>query len=351
MISHRRPLSSCHLGVTVSTEGGPTESDFIYEAIICPSLQTVYGPGCSVLREVDNRNPGAITRHIVQHIASADVCIVDVTGQNPNVFLELGIRYALRKGTTVLLKQPQTHLPFDIAGYRCVEYLPRFHGVKDAMNNLTEALTIARGRGDESSDSLVFEVYPNLLVNIPGVIEARGDVQVERHMDWREYMEKLALVADKLRDVFQNGRYVPDVVLGISNGGLVYADLIGRTLFAGIPVQCLWANRRDPDGKFFENPINGAVIGGIRQIARKEKPTEVLLVDDIVASGTTLQQAIVFFKAHLPEAKVRFLPLFSRNAATFDTMKDVFLWSSPPLFSLSTADMIDLHSSRSFFLA
>jgi hypothetical protein len=109
-------------------EGGTDEAKFIYDGIICPALQRAYGNNIQPLREMDNRNPGAITRHIVQHIAEADICIVDLTGQNPNVFLELGIRYGLRRATTILLKQPKTTIPFDIAGYRCVEYFPRFHG-------------------------------------------------------------------------------------------------------------------------------------------------------------------------------------------------------------------------------
>jgi hypoxanthine phosphoribosyltransferase len=331
-------------------EGGIEESQFVYDGIICPALARVYGNTVNVSREVDNRGPGAITRHIIQQIAEADVCIVDITGQNPNVFLELGVRYALRKATTILLKQANTTIPFDIIGYRHVDYSPRFHGVERAVQELEEALRIAIGRVDATSDSLVFEVYPQLLVSIPGVIEERGaSSPAGNRMEWGEYMGRLAEIAGQLRDLFQNGRYVPDVILGISNGGLIYADLLGRNVFAGIPVQSLWANRPDRSGKFFENAINEAVIGGIKRYAQRDKGIEVLLVDDIVASGNTLQQAIAFLKANLPEASVHFLPMFSKNAATFAAMKDVFLWSSP-LFGFDTDRMIQTHGSKRFML-
>jgi len=93
-------------------KGGKEESDFIYQEIIIPSLKEAFSEPIEIVRAVDNRNPGAITRELIRHIALADLSIVDITGQNLNVFLELGIRYGLRRSTTILLKQPETIIPF-----------------------------------------------------------------------------------------------------------------------------------------------------------------------------------------------------------------------------------------------
>jgi hypothetical protein len=114
--------------------GASRESDFVFNAIIKPAvLASRLGPTTIVQREADRRIPGAINREIVRNTALADLVVVDITGQNPNVFFELGMRYALRPSTTVLIRQSGTPIPFDIHAYRCVEYDPYFDGIDSAV--------------------------------------------------------------------------------------------------------------------------------------------------------------------------------------------------------------------------
>ena len=75
---------------------GSQEADFIFKDIIVPAVQEVYGDQIEIHREIDSRKPGAITSAIIANIARSDIAIVDITGANPNVFLELGIRFSLR---------------------------------------------------------------------------------------------------------------------------------------------------------------------------------------------------------------------------------------------------------------
>ena len=327
---------------------GKDEADFVYEGIICPALNKAFDGNIEILREIDNRSPGAITREIVRHIAEADICIVDITGQNPNVFFELGIRYSLRKSTTILLKQHATEIPFDVANFRCVIYDPLFHGAARAAEDLCETIKAVIRRPSNVTDSLVFEVYPDLVVTIPGVIDERVSPSEPRQMEWNEYLSKVTEIASELRDVFQNGQYVPDAVLGISNGGLIFADLLGRLVFGGVPILSLWAERGKKE--FFENTINKAIVDGIRNRVEKPEDTRsILLVDDIVASGNTLQQAIGFLQMSFPQAQILFLPLFSRNAAAFDTMRERMLWSSR-WFNLTSTAMAEKHSTDKYYL-
>jgi hypothetical protein len=83
--------------------GGVDEAEFVYENIILPSimragdeLQMTLVPN----REIDNRISGPIPTSIVQKIATHDLSIVDITGTNANVLLELGMRYALKRNGT-----------------------------------------------------------------------------------------------------------------------------------------------------------------------------------------------------------------------------------------------------------
>src|SRR5688572_999690 len=80
--------------------GHKDEADFVYNDIIKPSVdaavrefQAQYGDRVEhelqVVRELETMTPGAITGNIIRHIADAHIAIVDLTGRNPNVFLEL----------------------------------------------------------------------------------------------------------------------------------------------------------------------------------------------------------------------------------------------------------------------
>lgn len=333
---------------------GKKEADFVYNGIVRKAILEAFGGDVAVVRETDSRKPGAITRSIIEHVAGADICIVDITGQNPNVFLELGIRYALRRSCTILLKQEETANPFDIHNYRCVVYSPRFEGVEKAIRDIADAIHSVLTLSKQQrlyTDSLVFEVYPEMAVTIPGVIrEPEEETLSAQHMPWSEYWNQLERVVEKMRNYFQDGRFVPDVVLGISNGGLVYADLLGRELFSGIPILSLWADRQNKEGKFFENAINEAVVGAISRLSSSSREhASILLVDDIVASGNTVVQALNYLKKRIPFGEIVFLPLFSRNEKYFDLIKDDVIWLSE-LFNWTEEAIVGMHATDRIYL-
>lgn len=73
------------------------------------------------LRGDDAVHPGSVTREIVNSIYAADVVIADLTGNNPNVFYELGVAHSLGKNTA-LITQNIEGSAFDVQGYRQVRY-------------------------------------------------------------------------------------------------------------------------------------------------------------------------------------------------------------------------------------
>lgn len=64
---------------------------------------------------------GSIIEDVLEHLNRADLVIADLTDRNPNVFYELGVRHALRRGT-VLITQRITDVPFDLRSYAIQEY-------------------------------------------------------------------------------------------------------------------------------------------------------------------------------------------------------------------------------------
>jgi hypothetical protein len=64
---------------------------------------------------------GEIMEWVKSRIESAAIVIAELTGANPNVFLEVG--YAWGKGRpTVLLVREEEELRFDVRGHRCLKY-------------------------------------------------------------------------------------------------------------------------------------------------------------------------------------------------------------------------------------
>lgn len=143
-------------------QGGSDESEYVYSEIIRPGIKAAletqtHAP--RIFREMDRNRSGSITASIVRNLVEAEIVVVDITGRNPNVFLELGMRYALRNKMTILLSQTGSPVPFDIAGYRHIEY-HRFRP-RDAIQRLAEF--IREGRPEQAgSDSPVFDVFSHV---------------------------------------------------------------------------------------------------------------------------------------------------------------------------------------------
>src|SRR5262249_40321188 len=91
----------------------------------------------------------------------ADVVVCDVTFHNANVFYELGIRHALRKKRTILIKgNPAADAtPFDILTDRYIAYDAM--APANALAALTETIRVALV-SERENDSPVFKMLPGL---------------------------------------------------------------------------------------------------------------------------------------------------------------------------------------------
>lgn len=107
-------------GKRTDADGQVLDFDLVYRDVIQEPLETV---GLKYERCDDIQKAGLIHQDMFQHIAAADVAIVDITTLNANVFYELGARHALRPGVTVLIRhRGTTPVPFNINGLRIIEY-------------------------------------------------------------------------------------------------------------------------------------------------------------------------------------------------------------------------------------
>lgn len=84
--------------------------------IICEACE-----GYSPRLVSESKTSGMILTDIVQNLYKDDVVVCDISGRNPNVFFELGMRLTFDK-PTVVIKDDITNIPFDIQGVRMIIY-------------------------------------------------------------------------------------------------------------------------------------------------------------------------------------------------------------------------------------
>jgi nucleoside 2-deoxyribosyltransferase len=79
---------------------------------------------------------GDILSEIKKRIARADIVIADITGANPNVFLEIGYAWAAETPTVLICRKATDGgiPPFDVRGQRYIEY----EDITDLEDKLTK---------------------------------------------------------------------------------------------------------------------------------------------------------------------------------------------------------------------
>lgn len=95
---------------------------------------------------------------IYNQIAKADVIVADLTGQNPNVFYEVGYAHALGK-RTILLTQRSEDIPFDLKHYNHIIYGGRIAEMKKELETRVRWMIANPREAAPRSDGLQFYVH------------------------------------------------------------------------------------------------------------------------------------------------------------------------------------------------
>lgn len=109
-------------------------ADAVLNHIIKPALSTDF----DVKRVDEIYHSDKIDDKIFNHLHTSDLVVVDITDSNPNVFLELGYRLALKKPTIYICQKSTTPVPFDIRTINIIFYDLTADGTK-MLDNISEA--------------------------------------------------------------------------------------------------------------------------------------------------------------------------------------------------------------------
>lgn len=130
----------CFVIMPISDLEGYASGHFgrVYEHIIKPACDLAE---LEPVRADDIMTTNYIALDIIKHIINSEMAICDLSGRNPNVLYELGIRQAFNLPVT-LIKDQRTNRIFDIQGFRDVEYDEslRIDNVQETIETLAEIL-------------------------------------------------------------------------------------------------------------------------------------------------------------------------------------------------------------------
>ncbi|MDB5248194.1 MAG: hypothetical protein JWQ40_2588 [Segetibacter sp.] len=90
-----------------------------YEALIKPVIES---KGMICVRADEIPNSGSIDVPMYKELYKADIVVADLSTANANAFYELGVRYALRPRSTIVMSEDQLCLPFDVNHIKINKY-------------------------------------------------------------------------------------------------------------------------------------------------------------------------------------------------------------------------------------
>ena len=122
-------------------DGSLYDFNAIYIQLIKPTLESA---GFESFRADEEASSGDILTDMFQELLLADLCLVDMSIDNANVFYELGVRHAFRKRGVVHIQAGRSYMPFDIFSVRTIPYHITPEGVPDPAFIEKDKAAIAR---------------------------------------------------------------------------------------------------------------------------------------------------------------------------------------------------------------
>jgi len=165
------------------------ESIEVFEEVIQPACRAF---GIEAIRADQISESGEIPEQVCQHLRDDDIVIADLTGGNPNVMYELGLRHTTGKATIQIGEKGK--LPFDIAAIRTTMFTRTPGRLVQARKQLSEVLSASlQKRFKHVTATRVWMEGVALLPVRTDEAEAVGDEPgyLEKLVDLEENLDKL----------------------------------------------------------------------------------------------------------------------------------------------------------------
>jgi hypothetical protein len=286
-------------GLKKDSSGATLDFERVHDELIDPALKQVDLSGVTTGEIVEAWN---IREDMFALLLEADIVVCDITIHNATVFYELGLRHALRKKCTILIRGNQTAdgTPFDLLTDRYHSY--DIHNPGASLKDFASVIKAALKSGREI-DSPIFQMVPKLPEADPSAVRMvpvdlleeieRARASKQNGWGW------LRLLAKDVRGQPIEGEGLRQ----IANAQWELRDYEGA--------RTSWERMRD--GQPDDIEINLALAHIYERLSRRANDPELLLMSDraierVLASGLTLLSQRVealAFKARNRKARWR----------------------------------------------
>lgn len=118
-MSAEKPKQICGIVMPISAIDGCSESHWSDVLDIITEAAESVGLEANLVSNADDA--GIIHKRIIQNLYDNPIVVCDVSGKNPNVMFELGMRLAFDK-PTIIIKDDKTSYSFDTSSIEHIEY-------------------------------------------------------------------------------------------------------------------------------------------------------------------------------------------------------------------------------------
>lgn len=172
---------------TDPTLGKTFDLDVTYSTIIKPAVEKA---GYECIRGDEVKESGIIDKSMYALLIHSDLVIADITTFNPNAIYELGVRHAAKPFSTIVMKEKDGNIPFDINHNKTFTYA---HMGEDIGSKEVE-------RCVSSLYSLILEIDKSKETDSPLFHHIRG-VQ-PYSLPEEEYVQVIKDLAEKEKSIF-----------------------------------------------------------------------------------------------------------------------------------------------------
>jgi hypothetical protein len=210
----KKTVHSCFFVTPIGGESTPQRKRA--DDLLTHFLRPISKDFLNIVRADEVDEPGTITTDIVRRLHTADLVIADLTGQNPNVMYEIGLRHCFNL-PIVHLAQAGEKPPFDLAAERII-----FFDIGDLAS--VEAAKVKIKKACQAAlDAKPFRSPVVRALELESLFASVGELPMPRDL-----IEKLDQLESKLDEVSGD---LNSLSFSIDSGISVTADGIDLSLF------------------------------------------------------------------------------------------------------------------------
>lgn len=205
-----------------------------------------------------------------------------------NVLFEFGLAVGvLGRENCFVFKTQNTQVPSDFDGLTYSVY-SKEHFDYNPCAAIGEAVT-------EFEHAIKANDYAELFNNV---------------VNWNDYCFNVNSVCKKIGKSPRQDGFRFDIVVGISRGGIIAADLINRKFLTKTPMACLWGDYYENQPKILFETEDSEINKYLFEALKSDKYKNILVVDDITRTGETLINATALLRSKFKDKTIKSAVLY-----------------------------------------